>query len=248
MKNIANICMLMTIVLLMACSNVKQDQQQESAEPTSDAIQDNDQWRSLFNSEDLSGWEVLGGDANFYVEDGMIVGLTEEDLPNCFLATQEEFSNFVLEVDFMIESAINSGVQIRSDTYEKDTTTAYLSGSLEEGTRDWEAGRVFGYQIEIDPSDRAWTGGFYEEGGRGWLDPLTENEEARNAFKPGEWNHFRIMAEGNQFKTWINDVPAVNTTDDQHDAGFIALQLHGAWKEEQIGQKVYFKNIRIKEI
>jgi len=232
----------------LGCTTSKKDSEDQTTEESATTTTDQEQWTSLFNGEDLSGWEVLGGDANFYVEDGMIVGLTEEDLPNCFLATTSEYSDFILEVDFKIDPNINSGVQIRSATYEKDTTTSYVNGSLEEGTRDWEAGRVYGYQIEIDPSDRAWTGGFYEEGGRGWLVPLKDKLQAQQAFKPGEWNHFRIMADGNTFKTWVNDVEAVNTTDDQHGEGFIALQLHGAWKEEQIGQKVYYKHIRIREL
>lgn len=205
-------------------------------------------WQVLLNGEDFSGWHEVGGDPNFYFEDGVLVGLTEEDLPNTFLVTDDTYDDFVLELDFKIDDAINSGVQIRSSTYENDTTTAYLSGQLEESQRDWEAGRFHGYQIEIDPSERAWTGGFYEEGGRGWLQPLTDNEEAQQAFKPGEWNHMRIEAEGNHFKSYINGVPVANYTDDMASSGHIGLQLHGAWKEEQIGQEVRYKNIRIKEL
>jgi hypothetical protein len=107
---------------------------------------------------------------------------------------------------------------------------------------------VNGYQIEIDPSDRAWTGGFYEEGGRGWLVPLNENERARKAFKQGEWNHFKIIADGNHFQTWINGVQAVETTDDKASNGFIALQLHSINNEDQLGLRVLWKNIRIHEL
>ena len=237
------------VLFIIGCTNNQQETNNEGIEESAEQKSTGeDEWTSLFNGEDLSGWEVLGGDANFQVEDGMIVGITEEDLPNCFLATKKQYDDFILEADFKIDPNINSGIQIRSAVYEKDTTTAYLNGRLEEGTRDWEAGRVHGYQIEIDPSDRAWTGGFYEEGGRGWLQPLNENEEAQEAYKPEEWNHLKIRADGNTFTTWLNGVPAANTTDNQMDSGFIALQLHGAWKEEQVGQKVYFKNIRIKEL
>jgi len=234
------------IVCLWGCAPSSTSSEETTNEEST--VTAEDEWQPLFNGTDLSGWEVLGGEANFYVEDGVIVGLTEEDLPNCFLATQNEYEDFILEVEFKIDSAINSGVQIRSDTYEQDTTTSYVNGQLEEGTRDWESGRVYGYQIEIDPSDRAWTGGFYEEGGRGWLVPLKDQPKAQEAFEANDWNHFRIRAEGNHFQTWINDIEAVQTTDDQHDQGFIALQLHGAWKEEQIGQKVYYRNIRIREL
>jgi hypothetical protein len=206
-------------------------------------------WVNLFNGTDLEGWEVKGAsESNFFVEDGILVAETKMGLPNTFLATTKNYANFEMEVDFKVDIGMNSGVQIRSGVYEEPTTTPYLNGRLEEGTRDWEVGKVNGYQIEIDPSDRAWTGGFYEEGGRGWLVPLNENEQARKAFKQGEWNHFRIIADGNHFQTWINGVLAVETTDDKASNGFIALQLHSINNEDQLGLRVLWKNIRIHEL
>jgi hypothetical protein len=206
-------------------------------------------WVDLFNGTDLEGWEVKGApESNFYVEDGILVAETKMGLPNTFLVTKNSYADFELELDFKVNTGMNTGVQIRSSVYEQPTTTPYLNGRLEEGTRDWKAGTVNGYQIEIDPSDRAWSGGFYEEGGRGWLVPLTENEEARKAFKQEDWNHFRIIADGNSFQTWINGVKAVETTDDKYSTGFIGLQLHSIRNEEQLGLKVLWKNIRIREL
>lgn len=245
MSHFNNTLFLLAIAVLTSCQPTTQNKEEEKDNP---ATASSDEWTMLFNGENLEGWEILGGDANFYVEDGAIVGLTEENVPNSFLVTEEKYGDFILELDFRIEPEINSGVQIRSGVYEKDTTTSYLSGKLEEGTRDWEAGRVHGYQIEIDPSDRAWTGGFYEEGGRGWLQPLSENQDAQKAYKTGEWNHLKIKAEGNHFETWINGVKAADATDDLAKNGFIGLQLHSAWKEEQIGKKVWFREIKLKEL
>jgi hypothetical protein len=206
-------------------------------------------WVDLFNGTDLEGWEVKGApESNFFVEDGILVAETKMGIPNTFLATTNNYENFELEVDFKVNKGMNTGVQIRSGVYEEPTTTPYLNGSLEEGTRDWEVGTVHGYQIEIDPSDRAWSGGFYEEGGRGWLVPLIENEEARKVFRQEEWNHFKIIADGNHFQTWINGVKAVDTTDDKASTGFIALQLHSIKSEDQLGLRVLWKNIRIREL
>lgn len=246
MKNFKPFYYYLLTLLFLACQSGSPEKNQTG--PDEAILTSSDERGMPFNGENLEGWKILGGDATFYVEDSVIVGLTEEDVPNSFLVTEKEYDDFIMEVDFKIDSEINSGIQIRSDVYEKDTTTSYLSGKLKEGIRDWEAGRVHGYQIEIDPSDRAWTGGFYEEGGRGWLQPLTDNKEAQNAFKQGEWNHLKIKAEGNHFQTWINGIKAANTTDDLAETGFIGLQLHSAWKEEQIGKKVWFKNIKIKEL
>ena len=159
-----------------------------------------DVWTDLFNGKDLEGWVVKGAaEGNFFVEDGILVAETKLGLPNTFLATTKDYANFELELEFLVPDGINTGVQIRSGQYENETTTPYLNGRLEASERTWEPGRVNGYQIEIDPSDRAWSGGFYEEGGRGWLVPLTDNEDARKAFKNNDWNHFRIMADNNHF-------------------------------------------------
>ena len=209
----------------------------------------NEEWQDLFNGNDLDGWEINGGeDSNFFVEDGMIVAETKMGIPNTFLVTSKKYSDFELEVEFRVDRGMNTGIQIRSSVYARDTVTAYLSGRLETEIREWPAGTVHGYQIEIDPSDRAWTGGFYEEGGRGWLVPLTENENARIAFKQEEWNHFRIIAEGNRFQTWINGVQAVDTTDDDASSGFIGLQLHSIGNKEQEGRRTLWKNLRIHEL
>ncbi len=208
-----------------------------------------EKWTDLFNGENLDGWEVKGADeANFYVEDGMLVAETEMGVPNVFLVTSRPYANFELELDFKAAPGINSGVQIRSSVHEVSATTRYVSGSLEERDRDWTPGTVRGYQIEIDPSERAWTGGFYEEGGRGWLVPLADNVEAGEAFNLDEWNHFRIVANGNSFQTWINGVLAVDTTDDLTSTGFIGLQLHSIKTEEKAGRKTLFKNIRIRDL
>ena len=58
--------------------------------------------------------------------------------------------------------------------------------------------------MEIDPSDRKWTGGLYDEARRGWLFPLDGHPTAQAAFRQGEWNHFRIEAIGDHIRTWVN--------------------------------------------
>jgi hypothetical protein len=206
-------------------------------------------WTDLFNGENLEGWEILGAEeSNFYVEEGMIVAETKMGLPNTFLATKKHYSDFELEAEFKVNEGMNTGIQIRSSVWEKDTVTPYLSGKLELYDREWKAGRVHGYQIEIDPSERAWTGSFYEEGDRGYLVPLTDNEAARAAYKPEDWNHLRVIANGNHFQTWINGVPAVDTYDDKASSGFIALQLHGIKSEKKLGLKTHWKYVRVKEL
>ncbi|HOK67435.1 MAG TPA: DUF1080 domain-containing protein [Anaerohalosphaeraceae bacterium] len=186
-------------------------------------------WKPLFNGKDLTGWQQKGGQAVYTVEDGVIVGTTVLDTPNSFLCTQQFYSDFILELEFKVDPKLNSGIQIRSHS-----------------VPEYNNGRVHGYQVEIDPSDRAWTAGIYDEARRGWLATLEKNPPARAAFRQNEWNHLRIEAVGDVIRTWINGVPAAHLSDSLTPNGFIALQVHtvGSDKSKE-GIQVRWRNIRI---
>lgn len=186
------------------------------------------QWSNLV-TKDLSGWEQLNGSAPFVVEDGVVIGTTVTDSPNSFLCTKEQFSDFVLEFDTWFDPQMNSGVQIRS-----------------ESRADYQNGRVHGYQVEMDPSEREWSGGIYDEARRGWLYTLDNNPAGQKALKVGDWNHYRIEAIGNSIRTWINGIPCADLIDDMTPSGFIALQVHSIGNDtSRAGLQVKWKNIRI---
>jgi hypothetical protein len=206
------------------------------------------EWQQLLQDKTLAQFQMLQGKGNWVLQNEVIIGTSEYGNPSSYLCTQEEYSDFILELDFMIDEGINSGVQIRSRVHSKDTTISYVSGKLEKQDRTFPKGSMYGYQIEIDPSDRAWSGGFYEEGGRGWLIPLNNNPAARQAYKPDEWNHFKIVAKGDSIKTWINGVQAVAATDSLFASGVIGFQLHKIYKEKDQGKQVKFRNIRIQSL
>ena len=155
-------------------------------------------WENLFDGKTLNGWNQKGGVAKYEVVDGTIVGTTVHNTPNSFMTTDKMYGDFILELDYKVDPSMNSGIQIRSNSI-----PTYMDG------------RVHGYQIEIDPSERAWSAGIYDEGRRGWLNPLDGNPNAQKAFKQNEWNHYRIEAIGDTIKTWINDVPASYLIDDK---------------------------------
>ncbi len=186
-------------------------------------------WVSLFDGKTLNGWIQRGGKARYTVEDGAIVGTSVPRTPNSFLCTEKHFGDFILELEVNVDPGLNSGIQIRSNSY--------------SDYRNW---RVHGYQVEIDPSPRAWSGGIYDEARRGWLYPLDKNEAARKAFKVGKWNHFRIQAIGDSIKTWVNGVPAADLVDSMTMSGFIGLQVHGTRSEKPL--HVRWRNIRIKDL
>jgi len=186
-------------------------------------------WEYLFNGKDLTGWNQVNGKAEYSVMDKAIVGEAVLNSPNSFLATEKTYSDFILELEFKVDSQMNSGVQIRS-----------------ESNPEYKNGRVHGYQVEIDPSSRAWTGGIYDEARRGWLYTLDDNLKGKNAFKQNKWNKIRVEALGNSIKTWVNGIACSDVIDDLTKEGFIALQVHdiGNNKSKE-GIKVSWKNIRI---
>ncbi len=191
-------------------------------------------WKNLFDGKTLNGWKKLGGKAEFKVENGVIVGSTVVNSEgNTFLCTEKEYSDFVLELDIKVDdSTSNSGVQFRSH-YDPEG----YSGK----------GKVYGYQYEIDPSDRKWSGGIYEEARRAWLYPVTLNQNAKSAFKLGQYNHLKLECIGHETKTWLNNIPVAYMVDTVDAKGFFGLQMHSIESDEKLaGEKVYFKNIRIK--
>jgi len=188
-------------------------------------------WTNLFNGEDIDGWEQKGGTAKYYVKDNAIVGETVTDSPNSFLCTKEIFSDFILELEVFVDTSINSGIQFRSNSHP-----------------EYRNGRVHGYQADIDPSSRSWSGGIMEEGRRLWIYPLEGNKKAMKAFKKERWNKYRIEAFGHSLKIWVNGVQTTNLIDVRDTAGFIALQVHAidASKEPRnVGATVMWRNIRV---
>ena len=210
----------------------------------SPALQAQDAFVSLFDGKTLTGWEQHSGTAEYRIENGAIIGKTVPNTGNSFLCTTRKYANFILEVDFKVDPSMNSGIQFRSNYYTKETEVE-IAGKKKK----FPADRVHGYQFEIDPSPRAYTGGVYDEGRRGWLFDLKNNEAARKAFKQGEWNQARIECRGSSIKTFINGVPAADFTDDMTKEGVIALQVHGIGKKtEAVGKEVMWRNIRIQEL
>ena len=158
----------------------------------------------------------------------MIVGTTKYGEPNSFLCTQKEYGDFILEFEIWVDTRLNSGVQFRS-----------LS------KKDYQNGRVHGYQVEVDPSDRAFTGGIYDEGRRLWMYPLSLNPKSQSAFKNGQWNKIRVEAIGMYINTWVNGIQAARLVDDLTASGLIGLQVHSVGSKELEGIQVKWRNLRI---
>jgi hypothetical protein len=199
---------------------------------------DEDGWTSLFDGKTIEGWIQKNGTATYRVEDGAIVGKTTKGSPNSFLCTPKEYGDFELEFEVKVDDRLNSGVQIRSKTKEPQGNEKF--------------GRVYGPQVEIEASggNGAEAGYVYGEAtGRGWLTP-PERLKPHKHFKDGEWNKFRVVAEGPRIQTFINGVAIEDLVDEDiyktHPQGFIGLQVHGIGQQEG-PYEVAWRNIRIKE-
>ena len=200
-------------------------------------------WITLFDGETLNGWSQRNGFATYRVEDGTILGRTSPGSPNSFLCTTTNFGDFELEFEVKVDDGLNSGVMIRSAQKPESTGSG----------RNERAGRVYGPQVEIESSgaDGAESGYVYGEAtGRGWLTP-EDKLIPHKAMRDGEWNSYRIVANGVRIQTWINGKRIEDISDEEifktHPGGFIGLQVHGI-RQGTGPYEVAWRNIRVKPL
>lgn len=186
---------------------------------------DEGEWRVLFNGKNLEGWEQHGGAAKYTVEDGAVVGQSVPNTQNSFMCTKEKFKDFELMFEVKVDRGLNSGVQIRSNIKGND--------------------RVYGPQVEIEtaPGESGYIYG--EATGRGWL---SQQRDKKDAYKNGQWNQYRVLCKGPNIKTWVNEEPVADLTDEQSDHdGIVGLQVHGVGGKEE-PMFVRWRNIKIREL
>jgi len=180
----------------------------------------NAQNTSIFNGENLDGWQIYGTE-KWYVNDSVLICESGDDKEYGYLGTDKHYKDFILTLEFKQESNGNSGVFIRSTV---------------------DGIKVKGWQVEVAPMGNH-TGGVYESYGRGWLiKPDPENEKV---LKEGEWNLMKIKVQGANLTSWLNGTKMVDFKDEKigEGEGGIVLQIHSGGDV-----KVSWRNITIKEL
>lgn len=198
-------------------------------------------WQALFNGKDLAGWS---GDSRLWrVEGGVLIGETDDAGrkidANSFLIWQGgEPGDFELEFQARVSGENNSGVQYRSRVID---------------AAKWAVG---GYQMDLH-SKPAYLGMLYEEQGRGIACErgqrvkLGDTPEVTGplevpAVNLAVWNSYRIVAQGQMLRHFINGKLAAEIQDVQPQKratkGVIALQVHAG-----PAMKTEFKDLRIQQ-
>lgn len=173
---------------------------------------------ALFNGKDLSGWTSPNKERFWRVENAILIGESDAELASSYLWTERQYQDFVLEFEVRWTGEIDSGIDFRDP---KIQLQLGVSRSLK----------------------RDMTGSFYV-GKPGYPDAGQAKTAAQLMKGEGQWNHFRLEAKGDTFKTWINGQPASQYTDPKFTgAGPIGLQIHRGVK-----MKVEYRHLKLTEL
>ena len=212
------------------------------ADQAASAASDETTWTPLFDESSIDESRIKSGFATYKIEDGVIVGTTEEGSPNTFYCSEQEYGDFELEFEVQVDRGLNSGVQIRSTLKNVDNKKAH-------------GGRLNGPQVEIETGPGQ-SGYIYGEAtGLGWLSPEPQSKDpavnAHDHFDNDGWNRYRVVAKGPRIQTFLNGKPIADLTHEEiyqsHPSGLIGLQVHGIGKDKGPYQ-VRWRNLRIRSL
>ena len=181
-------------------------------------------WVSLFNGKDLSGWTEIGKE-KWFVEGSTIhgQGITKD---YGYLRTEKNYKDFHLALRFKCEGDGNSGVFFRVE--------------FKPGTADVTQGP----QFEIDCTVGRHTGGVYDVGRQWIVWPAPENE---TVVRQDDWNDYQLKVEGNRYVSRLNGVLMVDFTDPKPNLkagdGGIALQLHSGGRGNMRFKDIYVRDL-----
>jgi hypothetical protein len=192
----------------------------------------------LFDGKTFTGWEGDTGTV-WRIENGALVAgsLTTKQEKNNFLATTKTYGDFELTLKWKLEGNegfVNGGVQFRTERIPNHH-------------------EVSGYQADLG---KGYDGALYDESRRKKILAQPTPEVLAKAQKPvGEWNDYRIRAEGKRIQIWLNGIQTVDYTETEgiilqngktmviQPTGIIAVQIHG-----NATSIVRYKDLMIEEL
>jgi hypothetical protein len=199
----------------------------------------------IFNGKDLDGWQGIDGDnSSYFAQDGQLI-CKETGLVHMF--TTKEYANFILRLEIKMDPGGNNGVGIRT----KVSKQPHVEGSEIQVLDD--PYYVRGIPCEgKDPSEWPKLKDYQHHGSIYGVVP------AKTGYlKPaGQWNEEEIVCDGRHVKVTLNgtvivdaDLDKVKPLDGAEHPGLFYTQGHiGLHAHGNYGAKVYFRNLRVKEL
>jgi type 1 glutamine amidotransferase len=203
---------------------------------------------SLFNGQDLAGWE---GDPRIWsVAEGTIMGRTTDSVranENTFLTWKDELGDFELRLRFKIEGG-NSGVYFRARKRSaQNRDREALTGMQADFSADGQwTGVIMEYTLREILAERGEHVVIDESGNRMVTRTLGDSAELLGATKPGEWNDYSIVSLGSEIKIAINGVAMAELEDrdpKRLKRGWLGLQVHTG-----MPMRVQFKDLYLRRL
>jgi hypothetical protein len=225
-------------------------------------------WRLLFDGRTLTGWRGLGMSGppagHWTVEDGTIKKIATKNVPMVDgkrqpggdLITDKLYHNFELEWDWKMTPVGNSGLKYNVSeqlSLAGGKTAAELSPSTAQNRA------ALGFEYQMIDDDRHSDGKLPTHRSGALYDLITPNEN-KHLNPIGEWNHSKLVFNGNHGEHWLNGLKVV-----EYELGSPSLNAALAASKYKVipgfatrrdtpivlqdhTEEMYFRSIKIREL
>ncbi|MFH5801946.1 family 16 glycoside hydrolase [Haladaptatus sp. CMAA 1911] len=161
---------------------------------------DTEEWTPLFTGQNTDEWTSSSSEGNVTVSDGVLELSGDESF---FVRTNETYDDFIFET--WIKADTQGGILFRNSSEDQ----------------------ADGYRADIDPTDSNSSGSVYDSDAGEYLKDTSGSEYAEMAFKPDQWNYYRVKAEDDEIRVWVNGITMATLTNGAHSSGYLGFQHLG---------------------